>query len=55
MLFLWKFDSGYVFLILPFSYEGKLGIDNKLNSFFKITGILNIVFTPQKKHLRKLE
>jgi len=31
------------------SYEGKLDIDNKLNNFLKITGILNnvlLVFTP---------
>jgi len=30
------------------SYEGELGIDNKLNNFLKITGILNNVFRPQK-------
>ena len=30
------------------SYEGELDIDNKLNNFRKITGILNIVFRPQK-------
>jgi len=30
------------------SYEGELNIDNKLNNFIKITGILNIVFRPQK-------
>ena len=30
------------------SYEGELDIDNKLNNFFKITGILNNVFRPQK-------
>ena len=29
------------------SYEGELGIDNKLNNFLKITGILNNVFRPQ--------
>jgi len=32
--------------IIP--YEGKLDIDNKLNTFLKITGILNNVFRPQK-------
>jgi len=32
------------------SYEGELGIDNKL--FFLITGILNNMFRPQKS-LRK--
>ena len=31
------------------SYEGELDIDSKLNSFLKITGILNNVFRPQKK------
>jgi len=30
------------------SYEGELDIDNKLNNFLKITGILNIVFRPQR-------
>ena len=34
------------------SYEGELDIDNKLNNFLKITGILNNVFRPQKT-LRK--
>ena len=34
------------------SYEGELDIDNKLNNFFKLTGILNNVFRPQKT-LRK--
>jgi len=29
-------------------YEGELDIDNKLNNFLKITGILNNVFIPQK-------
>jgi hypothetical protein len=28
------------------SYEGELGIDNKLNNFLKIIGILNNVFRP---------
>jgi len=36
------------------SYEGELDIDNKLNNFLKITGILNSVFRPQKT-LRKQE
>ena len=30
------------------SYEGELDIDNKLNNFLQITGILNKVFRPQK-------
>jgi len=30
------------------SYEEELDIDNKLNNFLKITGILNNVFRPQK-------
>jgi len=30
------------------SYEGELDIDNKFNNFWKITGILNNVFRPQK-------
>ena len=29
------------------SYEGELDIDNKLNNFLKITGILNNMFRPQ--------
>ena len=29
-------------------YEGELDIDNELNNFLKITGILNNVFRPQK-------
>jgi len=33
------------------SYEGELDIDNKLNNFLKITGILNNVFRPQKENL----
>jgi len=36
------------------SYEGKLDIDDKLDNFLKITGILNNVFRPQKP-LRKQE
>ena len=35
------------------SYEGELDIDNKLNNFLKITGVLNNVFRPQKKPLKK--
>jgi len=27
-------------------YEGELDIDNKLNNFLKITGILNNMFRP---------
>ena len=30
------------------SYEGELDIDNKLNNFLKITGILNKVFRPEE-------
>jgi len=30
------------------SYEGELDIDNQLNNFLKITGILNNVFRPQE-------
>ena len=30
------------------SYEGELDIDNKLNKFLKITGVLNKGFRPQK-------
>ena len=30
------------------SYEGELDIDNKLNNFLKITGILNNEFRPKK-------
>jgi len=37
------------------SYEGELDIDNKLNNFMKITGILNNGFRPKKKPLRKQE
>ena len=29
------------------SYKGELGIDNKIITFLKITGILNNVFRPQ--------
>ena len=29
-------------------YEGELDIDNKLNNFLKIAGILNNMFRPQK-------
>jgi hypothetical protein len=36
------------------SYERELDIDNKLNNYLKITGILNNVFIPQKP-LRKQE
>jgi len=35
------------------SYERELDIVNKLNNFMKITGILNNVFRPQKKPLKK--
>jgi hypothetical protein len=36
-------------------YEKELDIDNKLHNYLKITGILNNVFRPQKKPLRKQE
>ena len=36
------------------SYEKEMDIDNKLNNYLKITGILNNVFRPQKP-LRKQE
>jgi hypothetical protein len=32
------------------SYERELDIGNKLNSYLKITGILNNVFRPQINH-----
>ena len=35
------------------SYEKELDIDNKLHNYLKITGILNNVFRPQKKNLKK--
>jgi len=35
-------------------YEGELDIDNKINNFLKITGVLNNMFRPQK-NLRKQE
>jgi hypothetical protein len=37
------------------SYERELGIDNKLNNYLQITGILNNVFRQQKKPVRKQE
>jgi hypothetical protein len=30
------------------SYERELDIDNKLNNYLKITGVLNNVFRPHK-------
>ena len=30
------------------SYEKEVDIDNKLNSYLKITGAINIVYRPQK-------
>jgi hypothetical protein len=35
------------------SYEKELDIDNKLHNYLKITDILNNVFRPQKKTLKK--
>ena len=38
------------------SYEKKkLDVDNKLHNYLKVTGVLNKVFRPQKKPLRKQE
>ena len=37
------------------TYEKELGIANKLHNYLKITGIINNVFRPQKKTLRKQE
>jgi len=36
-------------------YDKELNINNKLHNCLKITGILNNVFRPQKKPLRKQE
>jgi len=35
------------------SYEKELDVDNKLHNYLKTTGILNNVFRPQKKNLKK--
>jgi len=35
------------------SYKKELDIDNKFHNYFKITGILNNVFRPQKKTFKK--
>jgi len=45
----------YSYLGNMMSYEGELDVVNKLNNHLKITGILNNVFRPQKKTLRKQE
>ena len=45
------FDRIQWFII---SYEGELDIYNKWNNFFKITDILNNVFRPQKKPLKRI-
>ena len=37
------------------SYEKELDIDNKLHNYLKMTGIINDVFRPQTKPLRKQE
>jgi hypothetical protein len=37
------------------SYEKELDIDNNLHNYLKITGVINNVFRPQKKPLRKQE
>jgi hypothetical protein len=34
-------------------YEKELDIDNKLHNYLKITGIINIVFRPQKTLKKK--
>ena len=35
------------------SYEKELDFDNKLHNYLKVTGIINKVFRPQKKTLKK--
>jgi len=35
------------------SYEGELDIDNKLNKFLKITGILNYVLAHRKPLIKQ--
>jgi hypothetical protein len=42
-------------LVNMISYEKELDIDNKLHNYLKITGIINNVFRPQKRPLRKQE
>ena len=42
--------SLYNYLGNTISYEKELDIDNKLQNYLKITGILNNVFRPQKKN-----
>ena len=37
------------------SFEGELDIDNKLNNFLKITGILNNVFRPQTNNKTRIK
>jgi hypothetical protein len=39
----------FTYLGSMISCKGELDIDNKLNNFLKIIGILNNVFRPQKK------
>jgi hypothetical protein len=41
--------KSFMYLRNMISYERELDIDDKLNSYLKITGILNNVFRPQKK------
>jgi hypothetical protein len=43
------------YLGIMIAYERELDSDKKLNGCLKITGILNNVFRPQKKLLRKQE
>jgi hypothetical protein len=45
--------NSFNYLENTISYEKELGIDNKLRNYLKITGILNNVFRPQEKLLRK--
>jgi len=46
-------ENKVVYLGNMICYEKELDIDNKLHSYLKITGILNNVFRPQKKTLKK--
>jgi len=44
----WVQVNSFNYLGNMISYEKELGIDNKLHNYFKITGIINNVFRPQK-------
>ena len=45
--------NAYNYLGNMISYEKEQDIDNRLHNYLKIIGILNNVFRPQKKPLRK--